>query len=282
MRGLSLTILLTIGLAIGCGPAANPGDGTGDSASEPEIRLPPRDTSSFDCQDIPEDGKCEGDVALYCDRRSSTIVSKRCGARSLSCEVSEKGARCVDSQGQEEEVPAEVDGPISANDTGADCDVYDYIGDCEDNTFMYCTKRNTLYVEDCGEMNATCGFSEAAGYYGCLPPPECNAEGDTCEGNSIKTCTIGSDGWEIDLWECDPGTACKDWGGSASCEDIVPATCEDLGTDGKCIDANGQASEYQTSAWAYCDNGEIVKTQCTGGQVCGDPDGFGWVECIDP
>jgi hypothetical protein len=281
MDRVSMSLALLLGLAMACGPNANPA-AIDDDGAEPEIRLPPRDGQTFDCKDVPEEGLCKDDVAVYCDKRSSTIVSKRCGARSLACEESEKGARCVDSQGEEQEVPAEVDGPVAENDTGEDCDVYDFIGDCDGNTLKYCTKRNTLYVQDCGEMNAVCDFSNGAGYYGCMPPAECNAEGDICEGNAIKTCTIGTDGWETDLWPCEEGTACQEADGFASCETIVPASCEDLGTEGKCIDQYGQASEYQTKQWAYCQDGTIEKVTCVGAEMCVDVDGSGWVECAVP
>lgn len=279
---LSFALLVSLGGSFACGPTVNP---AADDTQEPEIRLPPRDkTSGYDCKDVPEEGKCDGDTAVYCDKRSSTIVSKRCGARDLICEVGDKGAHCVDGQGQEGEVPAETDGPISSNDTGDDCGVYDFIGDCEGNTLNYCTKRDTLYSEDCSAINAVCGFSEAAGYYGCLPPPDCNAEGDTCEGNAIKTCTLGSGGWQVDLWQCDAGETCVAADGFASCESATAKapTCEDLGFDGKCLDEQGHIAEQGTSTLAYCDQGKIYKVTCDAPDVCYDPDGSGYMECGVP
>lgn len=281
-------LTLAFGLSSACGPSASPAD-QGDNPDEPEIRLPPRDKVEYDCKDIPEAGVCKNDTATFCDKRSSSIVSKRCGLRGLTCEDAAEGARCINSQGQEEKVPGEVDGPVSPNDTGEDCDVYDYIGDCDGNTLNYCTKRDTLYTHDCSDIGATCGFSEAAGYYGCLPPADCNAAGDECavdeDGNpAIKTCTIGGEGWQVDYWACDPGEVCStDANGWVTCEP-KPITCADVGVNGKCIDANGQISEYVQDKMAYCADGtNVIYEDCSkDGLKCVDPDGSGYLECNIP
>ena len=146
MRGsafITVSALALIVGTIGCGPTSNPGS-QGQPDGGPEIRLPPRSSGGYDCQDIPETGQCRDDVAIYCDTRSSSIVEKRCAARGLVCEVADKGARCVDDQGQEEDVPVE---PVEPP-TGDECGVVDWIGECDEdnpNLFRYCKLDGTLY-----------------------------------------------------------------------------------------------------------------------------------------
>ena len=283
---LSLFALL---MAAACGPTAIPAEQEGEEGGSPGGRLPPSQELEYECDDVPEDGVCREGNAYFCDKRSESIEVKRCATQGLSCDDSAGYARCVDDSGVEEEVETEVDAPPSQNDTGQDCDVYDYVGDCEGNTLYYCTKENTLYVHDCSDIGGTCGFSESAGYYGCLPPPDCDTSGDTCEGNAIKTCTIGDDGWEVELWECDPDEECVEDGNYATCEPksypTSEPTCAELGFKGACIDDSGKVSPYQEDKLAYCaaDGVTIVEEDCSLlGLTCVDPDSSGYVECGTP
>ncbi|MBT8494204.1 MAG: hypothetical protein KJO07_14200, partial [Deltaproteobacteria bacterium] len=133
--------------AVACGPAANPGETGEEEGPGPEIRLPPRSSGEFDCQDIPETGVCRDDVAIYCDRRSSSIVEKRCGARSLSCEISERGARCVDAEGNEEDVTPE-------GAQGGDCGDVTFEGECDgDGNVLYCSTSGVLTTLECDTAN---------------------------------------------------------------------------------------------------------------------------------
>jgi len=282
--------VLVGGLA--CGPTAVPTDESTEEGRGPgpDIRLPPGDEVEYACADVPEDGVCKDGSAVFCDKRSELIEVKRCTARGLSCDDSDGGARCVDDGGVEEEVDGEIEGS-DPNDTGQACGLYDYVGACEGNTLYYCTQQGTLYEHDCSDVAGVCGYSQGAGYYGCLPPAQCDPNADHCAGNAIQICTLGSNGWEVELWDCDADEKCVESGSTASCEARTTSTptseptCAEIGIKGACIDASGKTSAFQEDKLAYCasDGVTIVFEDCSLlGLKCVDPDSSGYVECGEP
>jgi len=274
MRGSALLTVSALGLIVGtiaCGPTSQAGSG-GSADGGPEIRLPPRQSSGYDCQDIPESGQCRDDVAVYCDTRSSSIVEKRCGARGLTCEVADQGARCVDAQGKEEEVPSEPTTPTA----GPDCGVVDWIGECDDknpNIFRYCKLDGTLYETDCSAVNATCGEDPTSLLYTCLPTGCGDVPSDAfvCRNNEITYCTIGGDGWEVDSFACDPGESCIENGTSADCYG--------------CDQVNGALGICVGTKVLYCTDTQVESYDCgILGQSC-DPDSIpdipGFAGCVE-
>ncbi len=293
MSGLQRAIVLLSTLLVGglaCGPTAIQDESAEEERGPgPDVRLPPSDPIEYDCADISEEGVCKDGNAFFCDKRSELIEVKRCASRGLSCDDSGQGARCVNEVGIEEEVDTEVEGGGSSYDTGQDCGDHDYAGSCEGNTLHFCTPHGTLYVHDCSDVGAVCGFSQPSGYYGCLPPTQCDPNADRCAGNAIQICTLGASGWEVERWDCDADETCVEDGSSASCEPRTMTgaepTCEEIGVKGACIDASGNVSAYQEDKLAYCaaDGVTVVVEDCSFlGLKCIDPDSSGYVECGTP
>lgn len=289
MRGILITVstLATIVGTIACGPTANPGNASAGADGGPDIRLPPRSSANYDCKDIPEEGQCRDDVALFCDKRSSSIVTKRCGARGLTCKMGDEKALCVNGSGEEQDVPAET---TDAPEPGAkDCLDYDWDGDpwvgqCEGNTFRYCRLDQTVYEANCDDINATCGFNDTAGYFACLPTG-CGdvTNTDKCEGNAIKTCTISADGYEPELFPCDDTEECVvDSEGYGDCVDKTQPF--------KCSDVNGLKGICKGDELHFClneDDTEPTIWDCTttfGNQVCEPPsaENDNYADCVDP
>jgi len=120
------------------------------------------------CGSIDAAGRCNGDVAFWCE--GDALQNERCDT--CGWDAAAEGYRCI---------------------SGADpCDGLDEVGECRGNTAVWCD-RGTLRQTDCDSCGQTCLEVEEVGGFYCAPDP--------CEGLDY----LGRCDGDVAVW-CDEGT----------------------------------------------------------------------------
>lgn len=203
---------------------------------------------------VSDEGFCAEDgSAIWCDSSSSQIYVWSCAQTGLACAVNEceNGVYCCDAMSQ----PPEPD----------ECERLGFEGECDGQTARWCTGNDTLIELDCESQDKVCALDECAtGAYCCNAMPTNNCEqigaygecvADPEGGTSVNYCL----GDEQNNYACAAGTTCMldiCFSGADCCtpEDVT-AACEAMGIEGKCA-----GSDNNTAVW--CENGEIMRTDC--------------------
>jgi len=175
-----------------------------EALEEPESNPEPSPEQSPEggCGDLDYLGRCEGDMARWCDS-SGQIQGVDCAGRGQSCGYvdEEVGYYCVDLPPvpEPEEVPPENG-----------CGDVDYLGECAGDVARWCA-NGQISTLDCGSQGQVCGYvDDITGYY-CReeapqeqrpeaepeaepevePEPEPAPEFDGCDGVDFQGYCVG-------------------------------------------------------------------------------------------
>ncbi len=251
------------------------------------------------CAHIPVDERCT-DAAPFCDgdMRVRCVVEGGCGRWvQESC----GDARCVMAEGTALcESPVCPMTPCTAEGTV-----------CDGDTLLHCTRGADTCFEatetNCAATGDRCGERDGAAT--CYEPDpceglvQCDAEGTTCDGNTVVICVADAMGCLVETrHSCSEGRevgVCEEIAGSAVCADAcegLPDRCEvpsrtcDGDTLRRCApDENGCLVESEVlcdAAGAYCDGAasggdRCAESSCPAASVGGVTLGCGSTVTID-
>ncbi len=268
------------------------------AGEQPPPEQPPAQPPADACAGLDAEGRCEGDVAVWCERGG--LTRRDCGAEGSTCGyvAALEGYFCVPpEQPPPEQPPPEQpppEQPPPEQPPGgiprpgpADCGGLDYAGRCVGSVAEWCGEAGVERV-DCAQWNAPCGYvDDETGYYCQAPPaeqpppeqppaeqpppeqPPADACGGLdargrCEGDVVVWC----DGEALQRIECDVLDQTCAWVDDTLGVDCVdragppPAAdpCEGLDFQGRC--------EGNTAVW--CSDGQRYSTDCAErDQTCG-------------
>ena len=295
MRAIKLLSFLTFVGFVGCaGQEAvvgddDPGGGNGSgSDAPPRIKQPPQPKSGSltapGCDAIPERGKCEDGVAVFCDidlkvvadpdDNSGVLRRKDCKALGKSCLVdAQLGAVC-------DTPPAAAPGATSPCDTGITVE-----GDCFGTTAIWCDeKTKQTQVWECTADNMVCDFDDVGAF--CFAPKgspapvtltaaECAdlngfvgkcVEGTTDDENLFNTARWCTDDNVVHEQACTGHESCNFTCAGVNGAACCPTTeCAQIGERGFCSIHTGSGVQGNPR---YCENGVIHEDTCKKGLVC--------------
>lgn len=98
------------------------------------------------CQGIGERGECRSNVLLWCQR--GQLLNRQCGVCQESC------------------VPESYDDNPHYNCIPSSCGDLDFLGRCEGDVAVWCTREGQIERQDCASNGSTCGYiDQVTGYY---------------------------------------------------------------------------------------------------------------------
>ncbi|MBO4351183.1 MAG: hypothetical protein J6A01_09600, partial [Proteobacteria bacterium] len=137
------------------------------------------------CGDIPDSGRCNGDVVQYCE--NGELKSYDCSQENKTCATQSDDTHswdgCVDKQG--------------GNPSGGGCGDIPDTGVCDGAVVKYCKDGNPESY-DCSQEGKICGETSAETHsFGCMDNPGGSACGDVpetgrCNGNIVEYCKDGN------------------------------------------------------------------------------------------
>ncbi len=264
--------IFAILMGVGCAGQAPVDMGPGSDDPPPKVKQPPtpKDGSSTapGCDGVPEHGKCEDGVAVYCDTAGDgELRRKDCKALGKSCVVDgARGAIC-----DVVVAPPPGSGGGSTCDSGAT-----FEGTCGGeggNTAVWCDPASMQTISwDCGGDGLSCTMNDCGiGAFCCgaaTPPPpsndcpalgffgECGGTGDNtarwCNGTTLVEKVCGAnETCQID--------ACAD-GAYCCAKPAAPVDeCAEIGVRGVCTAAGKPR---------WCSNGTVSEVTCAAGKTC--------------
>ena len=224
-------------------------------------------------------GKCDGNVAKYCDEKSGRYAEENCAANTNGKNVcgqfeleGEKYFGCIKGNGGSGGNNNNNNGVSCTGDDGKQYSIY---GACSGSIARYCGDDGKFVKEDCAmntDGRTTCGeFVDPSGkFYGCIKPGgaanDCGSvtSNGVCVGNSLRYCDSGSLVTKSCPFKC--AYTDQDY---ADCYE----RCGDVDANGKC----DGTSKVVYCAFAYNNPGHqdgdkvdiLVELQCKKNESCG-------------